>query len=107
MLTRRVFLHSTLAAGLVPGLAWPAAGPSTRKIPSSGEVVPVIGLGTSRTFDVGADSAARDALLPLMREFFARGGTVIDSSPMYRSAESVTGYLLDQLQPSPGAFVTT
>jgi len=107
MLNRRVFLHSTLAAGLVPRLAWSAAGPAARKIPSSGEVLPVIGLGTSRTFDVGTDLAARDALLPLMREFFARGGTVIDSSPMYRSAESVTGYLLNKLKPSPGAFVAT
>jgi len=107
MLDRRSFLATALAAGLVPRLGWSGAGHAARLIPSSGEAIPVIGLGTSRTFDVGADSAARDALLPLMREFFARGGTVIDSSPMYRSAESVTGYLLDRLQPSPGAFVAT
>jgi diketogulonate reductase-like aldo/keto reductase len=107
MLDRRSFLAAALAAGLAPRLGWSDAGPSTRLIPSTGEAIPVIGLGTSRTFDVGTDPAARDALLPLMREFFARGGTVIDSSPMYRSAESVTGYLLEKIQPTPGAFVAT
>ena len=66
-----------------------------RRIPSSGELLPVIGLGTSRTFNV--DPGAIGSLVDVMRGFLAAGGTVIDSSPMYGRAEEVTGALLDRL----------
>ena len=68
-----------------------------RAIPASGEQLPVIGLGTWQTFDVGGDAAARAALKEVLRSFFAGGGRVVDSSPMYGSSESVVGDLCGEL----------
>ena len=68
-----------------------------RAIPASGERLPVIGIGTWQTFDVGGDAAARTALTEVLRAFFAGGGRVVDSSPMYGSSESVVGDLCQQL----------
>lgn len=69
----------------------------TRPIPKSGEQVPVIGMGTWQTFDVGDSAADRAPLLEVLRRFFAAGGRVIDSSPMYGNAEEVCGDLLAEL----------
>jgi len=69
----------------------------TRKIPRSGEAVPVIGLGTWQTFDVGGDTGARAPLLEVLETFLAAGGRVIDSSPMYGTSEAVVGDLLAAL----------
>lgn len=71
---------------------------ATRPIPGSGEPIPVIGLGTWITFNVGADRALRDQRAELLRSFFARGGGMIDSSPMYGSSEAVIGYGLAKLR---------
>ena len=68
-----------------------------RAIPGSGERLPVIGIGTWQTFDVGGDAAARAALQEVLRAFFAGGGRVVDSSPMYGSSESVVGDLCQAL----------
>jgi len=65
-----------------------------RRIPSSGETIPAIGLGTSGPFEVGSDEAARTPLREVLKGFFAGGATLIDTSPMYSSAESVLGALL-------------
>jgi diketogulonate reductase-like aldo/keto reductase len=65
-----------------------------RKIPRTGEELPVIGLGTWQTFDVGTASSVREPLAEVLRRFFAAGGRVIDSSPMYGRAESVVGDLV-------------
>ena len=65
-----------------------------RKIPSSGEALPLIGLGTSGPFEVGADAAQRAPLREVLAAFFAAGGRLIDTSPMYSSAEQVLGELL-------------
>ena len=62
-----------------------------RAIPSSGQSLPVIGIGTWQTFDVGGDAAARATLKEVLRLFFAGGGRAVDSSPMYGSSESVVG----------------
>ncbi|MDB4935676.1 MAG: aldo/keto reductase [Labilithrix sp.] len=75
----------------------------TRTIPSSGEELPVIGLGTWQTFDVGSSAEAREPLLDVLKLFRKRGGRVIDSSPMYGRAESVTGDLLAELGEVKGA----
>ncbi len=69
----------------------------TRPIPSSGEALPVIGLGTWITFNVGNDRVARDNCSEVMRNFFAAGGRVIDSSPMYGSSQEMIGYGLSKL----------
>src|SRR5262245_15260355 len=68
-----------------------------RPIPSTGEALPVVGLGTWITFNVGDDNAARDDCAAVMRAFFAAGGRVIDSSPMYGSSQPVIGYGLKKL----------
>jgi aryl-alcohol dehydrogenase-like predicted oxidoreductase len=65
----------------------------TRPIPRSGEALPVVGLGTWQTFDVGANAPERAELKEVLRELVARGGKVVDSSPMYGEAERVVGDL--------------
>jgi aryl-alcohol dehydrogenase-like predicted oxidoreductase len=66
----------------------------TRKVPSTGEEVPVIGLGTSGPFEVGTSPAARTPLAQVLQGFFAAGARLIDTSPMYSTAEGVLGDLL-------------
>ena len=71
-----------------------AAGPAplvTRPIPSTAEKLPVVGLGSWITFNVGNDPVARAACTEVMRHFFATGGRLIDSSPMYGSSQAVIG----------------
>ncbi|MDP1525160.1 MAG: aldo/keto reductase [Rhodocyclaceae bacterium] len=97
--TRRRLLGALAAAPLLgpaAGLAQPLR-PTTRAIPSSGEAIPLVGLGTWITFNVGNDRAARDASADVLRAFFAAGGRLIDSSPMYGSAQEVIGYGLAKL----------
>jgi len=80
----------------------------TRSIPSSGEKLPVIGLGTWQTFDVASSELA--ALAPLaevLRAFVKLGGRVIDSSPMYGRAEQVIGNLLTKLKLRDSLFLAT
>ena len=69
----------------------------TRKIPSTGEDVPAVGLGTWQVFDAGNDAAARAPLREVLAAFAKAGGKMIDSSPMYGSAESVAGDLVAEL----------
>jgi diketogulonate reductase-like aldo/keto reductase len=99
--TRRSFIASVAAAGAVallrPAAALAQAAPLTKPIPSSGEALPLIGLGSWITFNVGADPVARDNCAAVMRAFFADGGRMIDSSPMYGSAQDVIGYGLEKL----------
>jgi aryl-alcohol dehydrogenase-like predicted oxidoreductase len=65
-----------------------------RKIPSSGEAIPAVGLGTSGPFEVTADEKARAPLREVLQGFFKGGATLIDTSPMYSTAEAVLGDLL-------------
>jgi diketogulonate reductase-like aldo/keto reductase len=81
-----------------------AAAPATRRIPSSGEALPVVGLGTWITFNVGNDAAARDACAEVVRAFLADGGRVIDSSPMYGSSQPTIGHALARLGHPPALF---
>lgn len=81
--------------------------PIRRPIPSTGERVPAIGLGTWITFDAGPDPRRRDALAPVLQAFFDRGGRLIDSSPMYGSAEEVIGALLPRMRNRPVPFAAT
>ena len=92
--TRRALLGGALAS-LLPDTR--AAAPMTRRIPSSGEALPVIGLGSWITFNVGNDPAAREACVEVVRAFFAAGGRLIDSSPMYGSSQPTIGHALAQL----------
>lgn len=79
----------------------------TRVIPSSGEQLPVIGMGTWQTFDVGEDRAARAPLRAVLDEFVVLGGSVVDSSPMYGTSEQVLGELAAELYLRPKLFVAT
>src|SRR6185295_18221348 len=73
----------------------------TRTIPSSGETIPAVGLGTWITFNVGDDSVLRDECAAVMAAFFESGGRMIDSSPMYGSSQPVIGYGLAKLGMPP------
>jgi diketogulonate reductase-like aldo/keto reductase len=111
-LSRRRFLQATaVASALSPFasscLAAAQSDPVKKKIPTSGENLSVIGLGTSRTFDVSPDSAVQSPLLEVMRAFFDNGGQLIDSSPMYGSAEAVTGALLQAVDNQAELFTAT
>ncbi|MFN0242157.1 MAG: aldo/keto reductase [Planctomycetota bacterium] len=90
------------------GTAMPAtSAPIVRAIPSTGETVPVIGLGTWETFDVGAQKDDRAPLADVLREFVAQGGRVVDSSPMYGRSEAVVGELASELGVLERLFVAT
>ena len=79
----------------------------SRLIPSTRELLPVVGCGTWRTFDVGQSPAERDRLREVLRVLFDNGGSVIDSSPMYGAAESVVGDLLLAMNARDKAFIAT
>jgi diketogulonate reductase-like aldo/keto reductase len=78
----------------------------TRRIPSSGEALPVIGLGTSGPFEVGPGADERDPLREVLQAHFAAGATVVDTSPMYSTAQSVLGALLTPAMQKQ-AFIAT
>jgi diketogulonate reductase-like aldo/keto reductase len=78
-----------------------------RPIPSSGETLPVIGLGTWQTFDVGRSESERAPLREVLRELVQRGGSVVDSSAMYGQSESVVGDLAAELQLRNQLFLAT
>ncbi len=79
----------------------------SRAIPSTGEMIPVIGLGTWPVFDVGGEDGARRPLREVTRLLLDTGGRIVDSSPMYGRAEAVTGDLLADLRARPRAFLAT
>jgi diketogulonate reductase-like aldo/keto reductase len=78
-----------------------------RAIPRAGESLPVMGLGTWQTFDVGKDEAARAPLREVLREFARLGGRVVDSSPMYGQSETVVGDLAAELGLHKELFLAT
>ena len=81
-----------------------AQAPLSRNIPSTGEVLPLIGVGTWQTFDVGTDSNAR---APLREVLKLLNGNLIDSSPMYGSSETVAGDLIAELGLHSKLFIAT
>jgi aryl-alcohol dehydrogenase-like predicted oxidoreductase len=109
---RRNFLAlGGVAAVTSSGLAFSAAAPASnkliaRRIPSTGEALPAIGLGTSESFEVGTGEGARAPLREVLQAFFENGATLIDTSPMYSSADKVLGELLTADQQEK-AFIAT
>jgi diketogulonate reductase-like aldo/keto reductase len=101
--TRRTVLRSALltaAASILPPppYAWGQESlPATKPIPSTGEPLPVVGLGSWVTFNVGEDPVLNDECAAVMAAFFEMGGRMIDSSPMYGSSQSTIGYGLRKL----------
>jgi diketogulonate reductase-like aldo/keto reductase len=109
LLTRRELIQRLLAGSAGTAL-WPLVTPRqlkgsilTRRVPSTGEALPVVGLGSWITFNVGDDRVARDNCADVMRAFFEAGGRLIDSSPMYGSSQAVIGYGLAKLR-RPGTL---
>ena len=123
MYTRRRFLGSAVIATAGIGLAAcrdaAQAQPATagtpgasvplnmRAIPSTGEKIPVIGMGTSGSFEVGQSAAERDPLREVLKRFFAAGATVIDTAPTYSVAEDVMGALLAEQGLTGKAWLAT
>jgi diketogulonate reductase-like aldo/keto reductase len=102
---RREFLGAL--AGLAVSGGATGAAMHARRIPASGEALPVIGLGTWQTFDVGADAAARASLREVLGILFEAGARVVDSSPMYGTSESVVGELCAALGVCAPLFLAT
>ncbi|MBC8006766.1 MAG: aldo/keto reductase [Prolixibacteraceae bacterium] len=80
---------------------------ATRPIPASGELLPVVGLGTYQSFDVGGRASEREPLKEVLRLFVQQGGKLIDSSPMYGPSESVVGDLTAELSITARLFMAT
>ncbi|WP_174823938.1 aldo/keto reductase [Pseudomonas sp. DTU12.3] len=104
-------LNRALATATTSAVTLPSAAGDqtmlTRAIPSSSESLPMVGLGTYRGFDVAPGDPVYRQLPAVLDELFAKGGTVIDSSPMYGRAEQTTGELLSIHEPSSPAFLAT
>ena len=111
MPTRRTFLHHAAlltALAALPGRLLHAQGMlMTRAIPSSGERLPVIGLGTSRTHDVALNDASLQPLLEVLQTFVNGGARVIDTAPSYGNAERVCGQLVEGLDVRDRIFFAT
>lgn len=111
-ISRRTLLKALLALGIsgssLTNLLHAATqNIITKKIPSSGEDIPVIGLGTSRTFDALGDEELLLHLKKVMQIFFDKNGMLVDSSPMYGSAQAVIGKLLKQINNDKNLFSAT
>lgn len=108
-ISRRTFHRLGLAAGAVVLTGVPAQANARllRPIPKTGERIPAVGMGTWITFNVGNNTPLRDQRTEVLREFFKHGGGMIDSSPMYGSAEAVLGYCFKQLEKTDGLFSAT
>ena len=108
-MNRRNFLLASSATSL--GLSTDAysfdAKISSRAIPSTNEALPCIGLGTSRTFDAGGDVQKKSQLKYVLKALVDGGGSVVDSSPMYGSSETVIGELASQLHLHDKLFMAT
>src|SRR5688572_27110764 len=78
-----------------------------RPIPSSGELVPIVGLGTWKNFDVGTSASVRAGPRAVLEAFIKHDGRVVDSSPMYGRAEQVVGDLARELGATDKLFLAT
>jgi diketogulonate reductase-like aldo/keto reductase len=107
MTSRRRFLQLCGAAALASVSQVRAGAMVEKHIPSSGERLPVIGMGSWLTFDVGSLPGERAQRLRVLETFFARGGRLIDSSPMYGRAEEVLGEGLARLGQPPQLFAAS
>ncbi len=109
-MNRRDFLLASAGLAtlpLLPSNARARAPLNRRPIPRSGEMLPIIGMGTSRTFDTSASEDNLMRLTEVMRVFLEGGGRLLDSSPMYGEAESRVGDVLSRLQGAAMPFAAT
>lgn len=111
-ISRRTLLKALLALGISGSSLTNILHATTlntivKKIPSSGETIPVIGLGTSRTFDALGDDELLSQLKKVLHVFFDKNGMFVDSSPMYGGAQAVIGQLLKQINNDKKLFSAT
>lgn len=116
-ITRRQFFKYLAIAGSITGSmagSWPvsatmaSAGRHLRSIPSTGEKIPAIGLGSWLTFAIDVDDEQElTSRIAILRQFLARGGGMIDSSPMYGVAQEVIGKGLKRIGEHEGLFSAT
>ncbi|MFE8071338.1 aldo/keto reductase [Marinobacteraceae bacterium S3BR75-40.1] len=103
-LLRQLALSASALALPSLGLSLTTSPAGTRTIPSSGERIPRVGLGSWITFNVGKDPVLLDQCADVIAHFFQAGGRLIDSSPMYGSSQHTIGYGLKQLGQPESAF---
>ena len=111
-LNRRTMIKAGVAAGasllLPPADLFAQTQPLIqKKIPSSGETIPIIGIGTARRYEEVKNDAEKVPLRETIKQFQALGGTVIDSSPSYGTAEAVVGELVEGLKIRDSLFLAT
>jgi diketogulonate reductase-like aldo/keto reductase len=109
--SRRTILAGSVAFGAASIGRSPIAAAAgehlTKPIPVTGERLPVIGMGSWITFDVGDDAAARAQRVEVLRTFFDEGGALVDSSPMYLSSQAVIGHCLSRLADKSALFAAS
>jgi len=114
MISRRDYLALCMALGagslLAPGLPRAAEKPGpliTRPIPSSGQRLPVVGLGSAATFSSAAGAKEVEALEQVFRAFVEHGGMVFDTAPSYGASEAVAGKIVNELDIGDKIFWAT
>jgi diketogulonate reductase-like aldo/keto reductase len=111
MITRRQLLANAGQLSLLATMRSTAAsaqdGPLRRAIPKTGELLPIIGLGTYRTFNVGEHPSELEPLRQVTQRFFESGGTLVDSSPQYGPSESAFGRVLRGMEAPAELFAAT
>jgi diketogulonate reductase-like aldo/keto reductase len=105
--SRRDIVAMIGASLAVPSMALAKLEPLRRAIPATGELLPVLGLGTWQVLDVPASGPEFDAAHGAVRSFLDAGGRLIDTSPMYNRSEARVGDILARIQPNPPAFLAT
>lgn len=113
-ISRKSFLKGVGAAGLalsggLPGAALAAASGrmGTRAIPGSGERMPMVGVGTARVFNVRFSQETRARLTEVLEIMLAAGGRILDTSPMYGTAEPISGKLVGEMGVRSKIFIAT
>ena len=109
-ISRRQFLNMMgllAAGGVLPNSIFADSGQISKVIVKTGEKLPVIGMGTSRTFDAIGNTELLKDLQQVTQTFFDMGGGIIDSSPMYGSAQQVIGELLSEMAGEINLFAAT
>ena len=113
---RRSFLKSVSGLALTPFMSLSPLNSAfaddhsnilRKVIPGTKEQIPIIGMGTWLTFSVGGDLDDRARCVKILQAFFARGGGMVDSSPMYGSSQEVIGHCLAKIKSHPGLFAAT
>lgn len=106
-MNRRDHIKTMLSLAVWPYLFQQPASLLQRQIPGSDAKLPVLGMGTWRTFDVGDNVAGRNSRRIVMRNLLSSGASLVDSSPMYGSSQRVVGDISTELDANQQLFIAT